>query len=31
MPTGGHFAPAEEPELFARDLAASFREFAAAP
>ncbi len=29
MPSGGHFAPAEEPELFATDLAASFREFAA--
>jgi pimeloyl-ACP methyl ester carboxylesterase len=24
MPRGGHFAPAEEPELFARDVAAFF-------
>jgi pimeloyl-ACP methyl ester carboxylesterase len=24
MPTGGHFAPAEEPELLARDIAAFF-------
>lgn len=29
IPTGGHFAPAEEPKVFANDLAASFREFAA--
>ncbi len=24
MPRGGHFAPAEEPELLARDIAAFF-------
>src|SRR5262249_60571461 len=24
MPSGGHFAPAEEPELLARDIAAFF-------
>ena len=24
MPRGGHFAPAEEPELVARDIAAFF-------
>ena len=24
MPRGGHFAPAEEPELIARDIAAFF-------
>jgi pimeloyl-ACP methyl ester carboxylesterase len=24
MPSGGHFAPAEEPELVARDIAAFF-------
>ena len=24
MPSGGHFAPAEEPELLARDIAALF-------
>jgi pimeloyl-ACP methyl ester carboxylesterase len=24
MPTGGHFAPAEEPELVARDIVAFF-------
>jgi pimeloyl-ACP methyl ester carboxylesterase len=26
MPRGGHFAPAEEPELLARDIAAFFAE-----
>jgi pimeloyl-ACP methyl ester carboxylesterase len=26
MPRGGHFAPAEEPELVARDIAAFFGE-----
>jgi len=26
MPAGGHFAPAEEPELLARDIAAFFAE-----
>ncbi len=26
MPRGGHFAPAEEPELVARDIAAFFAE-----
>ena len=26
MPRGGHFAPAEEPELLARDIAAFFGE-----
>ncbi len=26
MPAGGHFAPAEEPELFVRDLAATFQD-----
>jgi pimeloyl-ACP methyl ester carboxylesterase len=26
MPRGGHFAPAEEPELLARDIAEFFRE-----
>ncbi len=26
MPSGGHFAPAEEPELLARDIAAFFAE-----
>lgn len=29
MPRGGHFAPAEEPELVARDIAAFFAELAA--
>jgi len=24
MPSGGHFAPVEEPELLARDIAAFF-------
>jgi pimeloyl-ACP methyl ester carboxylesterase len=27
MPSGGHFAPVEEPELLARDIAAFFAEF----
>ena len=27
MPVGGHFAPAEEPELFASDIAAAFADF----
>ena len=26
MPSGGHFAPVEEPELLARDIAAFFAE-----
>lgn len=29
MAAGGHFAPAEEPRLFAADLAAAFGQFAA--
>jgi len=28
MPSGGHFAPAEEPQAFAADIAASFQQFA---
>jgi hypothetical protein len=27
MPRGGHFAPAEEPELMVEDLGGFFREF----
>ena len=30
MPSGGHFAPAEEPMLFAADLTATFQQFTAA-
>jgi len=30
MPRGGHFAPAEEPELLARDIAAFFAVYEAA-
>ena len=27
MASGGHFAPAEEPELLARDIAAFFADY----
>jgi pimeloyl-ACP methyl ester carboxylesterase len=27
MPSGGHFAPFEEPELYAEDLRAFFRPY----
>jgi hypothetical protein len=30
MPSGGHFAPIEEPELLARDIVAFFAELDAA-